>query len=176
VVRARPWYYYDYYEPPYYVIAGPALAAVEPPPPPPPPARRAPAPAPKRFALSADALFDFDRAVLRPEGRRQLDKLAADLKRAEYDIVRISMVRVTGHTDRLGSAPYNMNLSMRRAEAVKTYLVGLGIPAAKIVAAGRGEANPVTRPGQCPGEKASRELIACLQPDRRVEVEISFAK
>jgi len=170
VVRERP----VYYEPPYYVVAGPALAVPVPPPPPPPAAQTAPAG--KRFTFSADALFDFDQAVLKPEGRRQLDKLAADLKRAEFDVVRVNLVAVTGHTDRFGSAAYNMNLSLRRAESVKAHLVQLGIPAAKIVATGKGETTPVTKPGQCPGDKATRELIACLQPDRRVEVEVSVAK
>jgi outer membrane protein OmpA-like peptidoglycan-associated protein len=185
VVRERPMYYYYgepayYVSPPYYVGPGPALAAVVPPPPPPPAAKRAPAPervpAAKRFTLSADALFDLDQWVLKPEGRRQLDKLAADLKDMEYDIVEVTMVKVTGHTDRLGSDSHNMRLSMRRAETVKAHLVNLGLPAAKIVATGKGETNPVTRPGECRGDKPTRELIACLQPDRRVEVEVSVAK
>jgi OOP family OmpA-OmpF porin len=126
--------------------------------------------------LSADALFDFDQAVLKPEGRRQLDKLAADLKGTQYDMVRITAVTVTGHTDRIGSASYNMSLSIRRAETVKSHLVALGIPAAKIVATGKGETSPVTKPGQCRGEQPTKELIACLEPDRRVELEVSVAK
>lgn len=176
VAYGPPLYYYV--EPPYYVAQAPAPSAS---PPPPPPARaQQPAPAPdrvpKRFTLSADALFDFDQAALRPEGRRQLDKLVADLKGTEYDIVKVTMVTVTGHTDRLGSTAYNQQLSMRRAETVKAHLVKMGIPAAKIVATGKGETSPVTKPGECRGEKPTRELIACLQPDRRVEVEVSIAK
>jgi outer membrane protein OmpA-like peptidoglycan-associated protein len=182
LVRERPFYYYAepayYVSPPYYVGPGPALAAVVPPPPPPPAAKRAPerVPAAKRFTLAADALFDFDQWVLKPEGRRQLDKLAANLRDMEYDIVEVNMVTVTGHTDRLGSNSHNMRLSMRRAETVRAHLVNLGMPAAKIIATGKGETNPVTRPGECRGDKPTRELIACLQPDRRVEVEISVAK
>ena len=171
VVYDRPVYYS---EPAYYAVAAPAPAGAAYPPPPPPVVK--PAPAPKRFTLSADALFDFDRAIVKPEGRRQLDKLAADLKRAEFDVINIAMVTVTGHTDRFGSAAYNMRLSMRRAEAVKAYLVELGIPAAKIVATGKGETHPVTKPGECKGDKATKELKACLQPDRRVEIEVSGAK
>lgn len=172
VAYGPPLYYYV--EPPYYVAQAPAPSAS---PPPPPPARPAkPAPGPKRFNLSADALFDFDQAALRPEGRRQLDKLVADLKGTEYDIVKVTMVTVTGHTDRLGSTAYNQQLSMRRAETVKAHLVKMGIAAAKIVATGRGETRPVTKPGECRGEKPTKELIACLQPDRRVEVEVSIAK
>ncbi len=95
---------------------------------------------------------------------------------AKFDVIEIAMVTVTGHTDRIGSAAYNTRLSMRRAEAVKAHLVELGIPAAKIVAAGKGETHPVTKPGECKGDKATKELIACLQPDRRVEIEVSVAK
>lgn len=191
VVRERPLYYYppsyayaypypNYYyaEPQYYAGVPQQLAAVEPPPPPQPPraAKSARAPAAKTITLGADALFDFDQAVLKPEGRRQLDKLAADLKGTEFDIVNVSMVTVTGHTDRLGTASYNMQLSRRRADTVKGYLIQKGIPAAKITATGKGEANPVTKPGECRGDKSTPELTACLQPDRRVEVEISVAK
>ena len=171
VVYDRPVYHS---EPAYYAVAAPAPAGAAYPPPPPPVVK--PVPAPKRFTLSADALFDFDRAIVKPEGRRQLDKLAADLKRAKFDVINIAMVTVTGHTDRFGSAAYNMRLSMRRAEAVKAYLVELGIPAAKIVATGKGETHPVTKPGECKGDKATKELKACLQPDRRVEIEVSGAK
>jgi OmpA-OmpF porin, OOP family len=113
---------------------------------------------------------------VKPEGRTQLDKLAADLRGAKVDVIKIAMVTVTGHTDRLGSPPYNMRLSMRRAEAVKAYLVELGIPAAKIVATGKGETLPVTKPGECRGDQATKELIACLKPDRRVQIEVSVAK
>src|SRR4030095_1537813 len=101
--------------------------------------------------------------VLKPEGRRQLDKLSADLRNMEYDLVEINMVRVTGHTDRLGSDSHNMRLSMRRAETVKLHLVNLGIPAAKIAATGQGKRKPVTRPRECRGHKPTKELIACLQ-------------
>jgi len=163
-----------YMEPAYYAEAAPARAAVPYPPPPPPVVR--PAPAPKRFTFSADALFDFNQATVKPEGRRQLDKLAADLTGAKFDVIEIAMVTVTGHTDRVGSAEYNVRLSMRRAEAVKAYLAELGIPAVKIVAIGKGETHPVTKSGECKGDTASKELIACLQPDRRVEIEVAVAR
>jgi outer membrane protein OmpA-like peptidoglycan-associated protein len=113
-----------YSAPAYYAEAAPAPAEAAYPPPPPRVVR--PAPAPKRFTLSADALFDFDQAIVKPEGRRHLDKLAADLMGAKFDVIEIAMVTVTGHTDRFGSAAYNTRLSMRRAEAVKAYLVNLG--------------------------------------------------
>ena len=84
------------------------------------------------------------------------------------------LVTVTGHTDRIGSHAYNMKLSTRRAEAVKTYLVeSAGIPAGKIAARGTDGSDPVTKPGECKGKNATKQLIACLQPDRRVEVVVS---
>ena len=151
-------------------VEAPAIVAVAPPAPVPvvPPRDRAPVPLMK-VALSADSLFDFNQSVLKPSGREALDKFASDLKGVNYEVVR-----VTGYTDRMGSHEYNMKLSTRRADAVKSHLLGsAGIPADKITAAGVNGARPVTRPGECVGEKPTRKLIACLQPDRRVEVEVS---
>ena len=144
----------------------PAIVAAAPPPPPPPP----PAPAaPMRVSFSADSLFDFDKSTIKPAGRQSLDKLAGDLRGIQYDTIQ-----VTGHTDRLGRHDYNLKLSTRRAEAVSAYLVQSGgIAAGKITARGVDGANPVTRPGDCKGNKPTAALIACLQPDRRVEVEVS---
>ena len=117
---------------------------------------------------SADSLFDFDKSTVKPAGKQALDKFAVDLRGANFDVIT-----VTGHTDRIGSHAYNMKLSTRRAEAVKTYLVeSAGVPAGKIEARGVDGANPVTQPGECKGKKATKKLIACLGPDRRVEVEV----
>lgn len=121
---------------------------------------------------SADSLFTFDSAVLSPSGQQALDKFAADLRGANFEVIT-----VTGHTDRIGSRAYNQRLSERRAEVVKAYLVkSAGIPASKIEATGVDGSYPVTKPGECKQEKgakkASKELIACLAPDRRVEVEV----
>ena len=117
---------------------------------------------------SADSLFDFDKSTVKPAGKQALDKFAADLRGANFDVIT-----VTGHTDRIGSHAYNMKLSTRRAEAVKAYLVeSAGIPAGKIEAKGVDGANPVTKPGECKGKKATKKLISCLAPDRRVEVEV----
>lgn len=128
----------------------------------------APAPAPVVTTLSADSFFAFDRDELLPAGQRELDTLAASLRGTEYEVIS-----VTGHTDRLGRQAYNLALSTRRAEAVKAYLVRAGIPAAKITARGVNGANPVTSASACPGTVATPALIACLQPDRRVEVEVT---
>ena len=129
-----------------------------------------PAPAPQSLILSADSQFDFDRAVVKPEGKLALDQFAVDLKRSRY-----GRITVKGHTDHLGSEAYNADLSSRRADAVKTYLVeSADIPASQIEARGMGESAPLTKPGECEpqfGGKVSAGLIACLQADRRVEVE-----
>ena len=109
---------------------------------------------------------------MKPGGTQALDKFSSDLKGVQYD-----GIRVTGYTDRIGSKAYNLKLSTRRAEAVSAYLVGsAGIPVGKITTSGVNGANPVTKPGECKGSKASKKLIACLQPDRRVEVEVSGSK
>ena len=152
--------------PPVYVAPPPPpapVAVVTPPPPPP-----APMPAPRRVQFSADSLFSFDKAVIRPDGRVALDNFSRDLQSARY-----SMVSVEGNTDRLGSEAYNQKLSQERADAVKAYLVTNGIDARKITSTGRGETNPETKPEDCKGNKPTPSLIACLQPDRRVDVEVT---
>ncbi len=142
----------------------------------PPPVLVAPAPppvaaAPTKVTFSADSLFDFNQSTLRPAGQQDLNKLAADLNGTRFDLIT-----VTGHTDRIGSHAYNQKLSERRAEAVKAYLVKSGIPANKISARGVDGSAPVTQAKDCHGTKKSKTLIACLQPDRRVEVEVSATR
>ncbi len=133
----------------------------------PAPAAPAAPPAPdKSRVLSADALFDFDKATLTPAGHRALDDLAADLRDQDNPW---HAVRIAGYTDRLGSEAYNQELSQRRADAVMNYLVAQGVPAGRIRAEGHGELDPVK---DCPdGPRA--QLIACLAPNRRVEVKIA---
>jgi OOP family OmpA-OmpF porin len=133
------------------------------------PPAMAPAPARRRVSFAAESLFAFDQANIKPEGQAALEKFAADLQGTEF-----AMVVVEGHTDRLGSDAYNQRLSTQRANAVKAYLVSPGrVDAAKISAVGKGESMPVTTAGQCKGSRANAALIACLQPDRRVDVEVS---
>ena len=125
-----------------------------------------------KVTFSADSLFDFDKSVIKPEGKQVLDKFFADLKGTQYDIVR-----VTGHTDRISSAAYNLKLSGRRADAVSAYLVASGgVVPGNIAAKGVNGADPVTKPGDCKGNKPTKALIACLQPDRRVDVEVAATK
>jgi OOP family OmpA-OmpF porin len=116
-------------------------------------------------------LFDFDSATIRPAGKVELDKLASDLRPLHYDFIT-----VTGHTDRIGSEKYNHDLSLRRAEAVKRYLVSsAGIMAARINTRGVDGSDPVTTASQC-ANLGKAALISCLQPDRRVEVEVVGTK
>ncbi len=136
-----------------------------PPPLPPPP----PPPKPQKVSFSADSLFGFDKSTVNPAGRLELDKLAVDLRGVDYDVIS-----VIGHTDRIGAPAYNQKLSTRRADAVSAYLMeSAGIPAAKINAKGVSGSDPITKPGDCVGSKASQALITCLQPDRRVDIEVS---
>ncbi len=127
-------------------------------------------PLPQTMSFSADALFDFDKSVLKTGGKTMLDDLVRQLKGTTYDVIV-----VTGHADRFGSAGYNQKLSLRRATAVKDYLVGQDILASRIDAQGRGETQPITKAGECSGAK-SVKVIACLQPDRRVDVEMKGTK
>ena len=153
--------------------AAPAPARVvasAPPPPPPKPATPAPKRAPQSVNFSADTLFAFDKSVLKPEGRAALDDFARQLGSVQYEVVF-----VTGHTDRFGSNVYNQKLSERRANAVKDYLASKEIPANRMNASGKGETQPVTLAGNCEGVKSAK-VIACLQPDRRVHVEVTGTK
>jgi OOP family OmpA-OmpF porin len=139
-----------------------------------PAAAPAPAPMPKPTAekvkLAADALFDYDKATLRPEGKSKLDELASKAMG-----VKLEVILAVGHTDRLGSDAYNQKLSEKRAAAVKEYLVGKGIEANRVYTEGKGEKQPVTG-DTCKGmgkeSGRNKKLVECLQPDRRVEIEV----
>ncbi|MFN0184312.1 MAG: OmpA family protein [Aquabacterium sp.] len=133
------------------------------------PAAPAPAaPMPARVSYSAESLFGFDESALRPEGKAALDAFSRDLAGSQYD-----RVSVEGHTDRIGTTAYNQKLSEQRAEVVKSYLVAGGrIDAGKVSAMGKGEMVPVTRAEDCKGTSPTTQLKACLQPDRRVDIEV----
>src|SRR2546426_751192 len=134
---------------------------VEPTPPPPPP----PAPAPKaeKITTASTVNFDFDRYVIRPDARSKLDDLVGKLRS-----VNLEVIIAVGHADRIGSDAYNMKLSVRRADSVKAYLVSKGIAASRVYTEGKGKRQPVK---DCKGSGKTKELIACLEPNRRAETE-----
>ena len=142
----------------------PIAAAPEPMPEP------APAPEPVKctpqmdtITVGAEKLFGFDKANISEEGKAALDEAAAKIKANP----ELKAVIVTGHTDRIGSDAYNHKLSHRRAVQVKDYLAAQGVDPSIIEAVGKGEEEPVV---QCTGNKATKKLISCLQPNRRVEI------
>jgi OOP family OmpA-OmpF porin len=136
----------------------------------PEPVAMAPAATSRRVSYSAENLFGFDSSTVRPEGKVALDGFAAELDGTTY-----VNIKVEGYTDRIGTDAYNQALSVRRAEAVKGYLVSSGrVDPAKISTTGLGEGTPQTKAADCQaGDKRSASLVACLQPDRRVEIEVS---
>lgn len=124
--------------------------------------------APRRTTLGADGLFRFDgssMADLLPQGRRNLEALAGDIRGS---FKATDAVKVTGHTDRLGSQAYNNALSLARANTVRDYLVQAGVPAQKIQVQGKGESESKVHCAQT----ARADLIDCLAPNRRVEIEV----
>jgi OOP family OmpA-OmpF porin len=140
-------------------VAEPIAVAVEAPP-------AAPIAVPVRIALDADTLFDFDKSELRPAGRLALDDFLGKIKGIDPE-----MIMAVGFTDRLGSEAYNQRLSEQRVLAVKTYLVSKGIEPNRMHTEGKGKADPITKTGECVGVE-SAAVIACLQPDRRVEIAV----
>lgn len=143
--------------PPPPFVAQPAPPPVAPLPPPPPPPPRF-----EKVTMSATELFGFDSATLSTP-QPKLDEIAAALA-ADMSITDVD---VTGYADRLGSVKYNQKLSERRANAVRDYLVAKGVDAKRLKAYGKGVANPVVT---CNNKKRA-DLIKCLEPNRRVEVE-----
>jgi OOP family OmpA-OmpF porin len=140
----------------------------KPAPPPPPVAVVQPEPPRmviQKLTLSTDVLFEFDKAELKDAGKQKLDELADQVKGAKVD-----EIVVVGHADRIGSENYNEKLSQARAQSVKDYLAERGAQTNVITAQGKGESAPVTG-DQCK-KMAGKKLIECLQPDRRVEIEV----
>jgi OmpA-OmpF porin, OOP family len=129
-----------------------------------------PRPVLQKITLSTDVLFEFGKAELRESGKKKLDEVAGGLQGANVD-----EILAVGHADRIASDNFNQKLSEQRATAVKDYLVQRGITSDKVRIEGKGEAMPVSG-DECKklgAERASNtKLVACLQPDRRVEIEV----
>ena len=125
---------------------------------------------PMTITVEADPLFDFDQYVIRPESRKKLDDLVQQLKGVLYGEV-ISV----GFADPIGTHTYNQDLSRRRAAAVEQYLLSKGIPSDKVRIEARGDTEEFASYQGC-REQGKQNLIACLQPDRRVEVTVTAAK
>ncbi|HQZ46455.1 MAG TPA: OmpA family protein [Usitatibacteraceae bacterium] len=126
-----------------------------------PAAKPAPASVKQAVVIQADALFDFDKSVVRADGKKSIDEALAKLKGVD-----VEMVIATGHTDSVGPEAYNQKLSDRRAAAVKEYLVSKGIPASKITTLGKGESQPV----------ATNKTKEGRQKNRRVDIEFKGVK
>lgn len=138
-------------------------APVQPAPPAPPvkqaePPKPAPAkPQSVKVNYAADAFFDFDKAVLKPEGKAKLDDLMSKVK-----AINLEVIIAVGHTDSVGSDAYNQKLSVKRAEAVKAYLVSKGMEKNRVYTEGKGEKQPVA-------DNKTKEGRA---KNRRVEIEV----
>lgn len=126
-----------------------------------------------RVTIQAEALFDFDKSVLRAEGKKTLDDEVVVKMKAHPEV---EVLLVSGHADRIGSDKYNQSLSERRANAVKSYLVDQGVEANRIEAVGKGEAEPVVDCNNVKGaeHRRNKKLVECLQPNRRVVAEVKI--
>ena len=124
-----------------------------------------------RVAIQAEALFDFDKAVLRADGQKTLDEEVVAKMKAHPEV---EVLLVTGHADRIGAEKHNQNLSEKRAGAVKAYLVSQGVEDKRIEAVGKGEAEPVVDCKNIKGAESgkNKKLVECLQPSRRVVAEV----
>ena len=124
----------------------------------------------KTFNLNSDVTFAFGKANLKPQAKAALDGIYGEIAQ-----VNNAKVAVAGYTDRIGSDAGNLKLSQRRADTVANYFVAKGVSADAISATGYGKANPVTG-ATCDQVKGRKALIACLAPDRRVEIAVNGTK
>jgi OOP family OmpA-OmpF porin len=117
-----------------------------------------PKPVAEKVTFAADVFFDFDKAAIKPEGKSKLDDLAGKMRG-----INLEVVIAIGHTDSIGPDAYNQKLSVRRAEAVKAYLVSKGTEANRVYTEGKGEKQPVasnkTKEGRAKNRRAEIEVI-----------------
>ena len=137
--------------------AAPVPVVVAPPPAPAPAPVPAPATVATKVTYAADAFFDFDKSVLKPEGKAKLDDLVGKIKD-----INLEVIIAVGHTDSVGSDAYNQKLSVRRSESVKAYLVSKGIEKNRVYTEGKGEKQPV----------ADNKTAEGRAKNRRVEIEV----
>jgi len=131
------------------------------------PTPAAPKPAPKPVAekvtLAADVLFDFDKSVIKPDGKSKLDDLSQKIR-----AINLEVVIAIGHADSIGTDAYNQKLSVRRAESVKAYLVSKGVEPNRIYTEGKGEKQPVasnqTKEGRAKNRRVEIEVIGTRKP------------
>jgi len=137
------------------------MAPVAPPPPPPPAAApkaaMAAAPVSEKVTFAADAYFDFNKAVVKPEAKAKMDDLVSKAQG-----VNLEVIIAVGHTDSVGTAAYNQKLSVKRADAVKNYLVSKGIEKNRVYTEGKGMTQPV----------ADNKTAEGRAKNRRVEIEV----
>ena len=139
------------------VAPAPAPAPVAPAPAPVAPVAVAPVPSSEKVTYAADAFFDFDKAVLKPEAKTKLDDLVSKTKD-----INLEVIIAVGHTDSVGTDAYNDKLSVRRAESIKTYLTSKGVEANRVYTEGKGKKQPV----------ADNKTADGRQKNRRVEIEV----
>jgi len=120
------------------------------------------------FTLDDSEFFGFDQVSLSQQAKADLDGMVNALKSAD----RIHGITITGHADRIGPSPYNERLALKRSEAVKRYLVSRGIPADRVQTLSDGSAQPLVT---CPDIKNGSQLVLCLAPNRRVDIEALLA-
>jgi OOP family OmpA-OmpF porin len=109
----------------------------------------------KTMVFEAAALFDFDKADLKPEGKEQIKKYREDVR---GELSKADKIKITGHTDNVGTADYNMKLSLKRAETVRDFLIGLGVDPKLLEVSGEGMANPIADNSTSEGRAKNRRV------------------